>query len=438
MTTQPLTTFAVAVKYLDDLQMHKIKLGLDAMRAVLTSLDSPEKSCPAVHVAGTNGKGSTCSILQNIMSRADYRVGLYTSPHLDSVRERFRINDHYISEEAFTRHMERICRALDGKTITYFECATALAFSWFAEQQCDLVIIETGMGGRLDATNVLTPLLTIITSISLDHEQYLGDTIEAVAFEKAGIIKEEIPLISGVTDQNAQEVIRQACIERGAPLRETKKHFSIEKKQHGWFWQLADGTAQLGNIEIGRPGQWQHENTSCAITAAMMLRDKGYEISADAIRDGVKHTKWPGRMEYLEKTHQGTSPIRFLLDGAHNSEGIDHLLASLDNDFDYQTLYVIWASMADKNFTSMMQRVAQQADQIILTAPESERSARPNDLFTALSSELKAKANIHSTVEAALNHVYRNATNQDLVVVAGSLYLIGELRKQLVGEVVNG
>lgn len=179
-----LTTYQQACRYLDDLQMHKIKLGLEAMRTTLALLESPERTCPAVHVAGTNGKGSVCATLQSILSRAGYRVGLYTSPHLNSVRERFRIDDRYICEDDFTRLMEKIRATLGGSMITYFECTTTLAFLWFAENDCDLMVLETGMGGRLDATNVVVPLLSVITTISLDHEQYLGSTVEAVAFEK--------------------------------------------------------------------------------------------------------------------------------------------------------------------------------------------------------------------------------------------------------------
>ena len=218
--TTPITTFEEACRYLDDLQMHKIKLGLEAVRSTLAALGSPERKCPAVHVAGTNGKGSVCSMLRSVMTTAGYKTGLYTSPHLSSVRERFRIDEHYISEADFRRLMETIRRSLDGRQITYFECTTALAFLWFAENGCDLVILETGMGGRLDATNVVVPLLSIITTISLDHEQYLGTTIEEVAFEKSGIIKPHVPVLSGVDDPQAQSVIARTCSQRQAPLME--------------------------------------------------------------------------------------------------------------------------------------------------------------------------------------------------------------------------
>ena len=216
--TIPIRTYQDACRYLDDLQMHKIKLGLEAMRSTLAALGSPEKSCPAVHVAGTNGKGSVCSMLCSVMTAAGYKTGLYTSPHLSSVRERFRIGDAYISEADFTRLMEIIRKRLGDRRITYFECTTALAFLWFAENNCHLMILETGMGGRLDATNVVQPLLCMITTISLDHEQYLGSTVQEVAFEKGGIIKEQVTLISGVDDQEAQQVIARICAERQAPM----------------------------------------------------------------------------------------------------------------------------------------------------------------------------------------------------------------------------
>ncbi len=427
----PLLTYQAACRYLDDLQMHKIKLGLEAMRTALAGLGSPEKNCPAVHVAGTNGKGSVCSMLCSVMSAAGYRTGLYTSPHLSSVRERFRIGEDYISEADFTRLMERIRISLADSRITYFECTTALAFLWFAENGCDLVILETGMGGRLDATNVVKPLLSVITTISLDHEQYLGTCVSEVAFEKAGIIKHHVPVISGVDDEQASQVIARTCGERQALLIVKNHDFSMHQRPDGgWLWGSGSGEVVLSSLPAAQPNRWQIDNISCAVAAAVQLRQQGFTVSNGSIDRGISRARWPGRMELVD-----TVP-KFLLDGAHNQAGVDLLLDSLPH-YSYRRLFVIWASMADKNFQNMLNDVAAVADVLLLTRPDSERSARPEELYRELRHTADRDIRICETVEEALVRVREQADPEDLVLVAGSLYLIGAFRKLLVGEVVR-
>lgn len=429
--TTPITTYIEACRYLDDLQMHKIKLGLEAMRSTLAALGSPEEKCPAVHVAGTNGKGSVCSMLRSIMSGAGYKTGLYTSPHLSSVRERFRIDDQFISEADFTRLMETIRQSLGGHTITYFECTTVLAFLWFAEQGCDLVILETGLGGRLDATNVISPLLSIITTISLDHEQFLGTSVEEVAFEKAGIVKPHIPVISGVEDPQAWQVISRTCSERQAALSQKDKDFLLDREPDGpWVWKSTDAQVRLNLMDLDQPNHWQVDNICCAVAAAVQLRSSGFTVGAATIDNGLARSTWPGRMELVE------TPLRFLLDGAHNQAGVDCLLKSLKR-YRYDRLYVVWASMADKSYETMLNDVARVADMLLLTRPESERAAPPQDLYDQLQDVEGKEVRLCATVDNALRLVQEQATVDDLVVVAGSLYLIGEFRKLLVGEVVG-
>ena len=417
------------------------------MEMILAELGSPERFCPAVHIAGTNGKGSVCTMLRTIMSRAGYKTGLYTSPHLSSVRERFRIDDHYISENDFTRLMEQIRSTLDGRSITYFECATALAFSWFAEQQCDLIIVETGMGGRLDATNVLTPLVSIITTISLDHEQYLGDTVEAVAFEKAGIIKKGVPLISGVRDCGPREVIEARCREVHAPLliRTGDYQLKQESKQE-WCWHGWQGK-EINHLELPKGGKWQIENGEIAVSAAVLLRESDFNVSDEDIRDGLKNSHWPGRMEIIQappyrknncRQLEDKTSLKFLLDGAHNEAGVKYLVESLDNFFSYRRLLVLWASMGDKNFKPMFNSVAKKSDYLVLTCPDPERAATPEQLASALDNNATERLyECVQEVDDALETICKKATPEDLIVVAGSLYLIGAVRKLLLGEIVG-
>ncbi len=447
MTASPLTTYSEACRFLDDLQMHKIKLGLEAMRSVLAGLGSPEQRCPAIHVAGTNGKGSVCTMLQTMLSSAGYRTGLYTSPHLSSVRERFRIDDRFIDRDEFTRLLERVRRSLGTDKITYFECTTALAFSWFADSGCDIVILETGMGGRLDATNVVVPQLSMITTVSLDHEQYLGDTIEQIAFEKAGIIKDGVPVISGVTDLSARKVIERICAERAAPLSNLGRDFrATPNGEDHWAWQDRGGKTVIDRLPVSKNGVWQLDNSACAIAAALALRDQGFTLTDDTIRAGIGAAFWPGRMEFLEvaATHRESSesdlqnaPLRFLLDGAHNQAGVECLIGGIKEQFTYERLIVVWASMADKNYRPLLQAMASMADLIMLTRPQSERAAAPAEMARALEHGDPAWVSCHETVPEALSHVTALARPGDLVVVAGSLYLIGEFRRLLVGEVVG-
>jgi len=434
-----ITTYEAACRYLDDLQMHKIKLGLEAMQSILAQLGSPERKTPAVHVAGTNGKGSVCSMLRSVMTEAGYKTGLYTSPHLSSVRERFRIDDRFISEEEFTRLMEKIRSALGGKTITYFECATALAFCWFAEQECDLMVIETGMGGRLDATNVLQPLISVITTISLDHEQYLGDTIELVAFEKAGIIKQGVPVVSGVVAMQSRAVIEKISSDKSAQLTTRDTDFFLHASKGNLYeWKDVTRGVCIADIRLPAGGLWQIENTSCAIAVLAQLRVGGFNISDDSIRQGISKSNWPGRMEYLKLpvTDSPSKSLHYILDGAHNQEGIDHLIHALQSSGLKKRLYLVWASMADKKYSSMLREIAQMADCVLLTRPDSERSASPEDMAKVLSDSSEQTRYCCQTVKESVLLAQEMATEEDLIVVAGSLYLVGEFRKLLVGEVV--
>ncbi len=233
--------------YLDRLCMHKIKLGLEAMCGFLARVGNPQRRLQFVHLAGTNGKGTVCEALRQILSGAGWRVGCYTSPHLSSPRERFRVGENYISEEDFARIATRIITVLGGERITWFEFTTAVAFLWFAEMECDLVLLETGMGGRLDATNVVTPLVSVITSISMDHQAWLGDSIAAIAREKAGIIKKGVPVVCGAAGE-AAAVIAAAAAAAGSPFYQLHCDFGwSHQADRSWSWH-GEGPAGVDNL----------------------------------------------------------------------------------------------------------------------------------------------------------------------------------------------
>lgn len=428
--------------HLDALQMHKIKLGLGAMQAFLEKVGRPESKIKFVHLAGTNGKGSVCAALSEVLGRAGYRVGVYTSPHLSSVRERFRIGDEFISEEAFARLGSKICEVLGEDQITYFEFTTALGLLWFAESDTDLVLLETGMGGRLDATNVVTPLVSVITSISMDHEAYLGDTLPEIAGEKAGIIKPSIAVVSAAVDPEAATVVAKVSEAQGAPLYVLGEDFNYSPRNgNSWTWH---GAARFANQEISgltckSPSLVQQENESLAIAVLLLLGEEGFEVDEKHIREGLAEVSWPGRMEYFEldsAVNEGKK-IRYLLDGAHNPAGVKNLSETLGKTFKSYNIIGLWGSMIDKDLTGTLNTILPHFSEVIITQPDGERSARPDQIYELLDTAQRKNTSCIEGVEDALKAAQEKAGEGDLIVVGGSLYLIGAIRYLLLGDLAR-
>ncbi len=435
--------------YLDSLQFHKIKLGLDAMHSFMAKVGNPEQSLKIVHVAGTNGKGSVSMTLLTILSEAGYRVGLYTSPHLSSVRERFRINDCFISEEKFAELVTRIREVLGDEKITYFELTTALAFLWFAEENLDLVVLETGLGGRLDATNIADPLVSVITNVSMDHEAYLGNTISAVAGEKAGIIKPGVPVVSAVKENEGLAEVEAACREKNAQLLLHDHSFCTSPATDGlWQWHGSSNFTDTSykQLRCSMKGDYQIENASLALAVVELLKEQDFSVSDEQIRKGLAGVQWPGRLEYfcLNRTNrkkiqcsEETNSVAYLLDGAHNPAGVKSLVQTLSSECTYHKMILVWGAMADKDLQKTLALVAKLADNIILTKPDGERSAEPEYLLQNVPEHLQGKCTLNSSVETAIREAENLAGKNDLILIAGSLYLIGESRKILLGELVK-
>lgn len=427
-----------ALEYLESLQFHKIKLGLAPMRDFLALLGNPEQQLKIIHVAGTNGKGSVCSGLASVCQQSGYSVGMYTSPHLSSPRERFKCNDSFISKTDFSRLTQAIRAVLAGRSITYFEFTTTLAFLWFYEKKVDLVLLETGLGGRLDATNVIEkPLLTIITSVSMDHQAYLGNTLAAVVSEKAGIIKRAVPVVCGNRDPEVISVVQNICETLAAPLfclgqdfdflwhGQKIMDYSVTKALEGHCFQ---------SIESPRVGRYQAENTSLIISASILLREDGFTISEDDIRRGLRVAQWPGRLEYFELKGCGDAKFcRYLLDGAHNPAGVMSLIDAL-SQYSYDKLICIWGAMVDKDVAGGLAALVPHLDILILTGIENERAATPSSMESFLAVEARSKTLCCETVDEALVCAQQVYSENDLILVAGSLYLIGALRPLLLGE----
>lgn len=432
-------TYAEVLAHLDRLQMHKIKLGLDAMQSFLEKVGRPENDLKFVHVAGTNGKGSVCAALSEMLTGAGYRVGVYTSPHLSSVRERFRIGSQYISKEEFATLGTTICEVLGQEQITYFEFTTALGLLWFADSDVDIVLLETGLGGRLDATNVVTPLISVITSISMDHEAYLGDTLTAVAGEKAGIIKAGIPVISGAANPEAAAVISRVCKEKKAPLFRLGQEFDCnETANDSWCWvggKDFDGL-KIAGLKCAHFSLVHRENDALAIAALLKLQPYGFVVDVGGIGVGLAAVEWPGRMEYFEQSLVSGAGSRYLLDGAHNLEGVKNLAKTLEQKFSYDKLICIWGAMADKDLTGTLAIMAPLADVLILTQPDGERSATVDHIHSFLPDDISDVHCISDGADALI--LARNkATAKDLIVIGGSLYLVGGMRSLLLGDILE-
>ncbi|WP_228721379.1 bifunctional folylpolyglutamate synthase/dihydrofolate synthase [Desulfosediminicola ganghwensis] len=444
-------TYDEALRLLDELQMHKIKLGLGAMHSFLEKVGEPEKKLKIVHVAGTNGKGSVSASLLNVLQKAGYKVGLYTSPHLSCVRERFRINDTFISEADFARIAQQVADALGDDQITYFEFTTALGLLWFVENDLDLVILETGLGGRLDATNVVTPLVSVITSISMDHEAYLGTTLTEVAGEKAGIIKPGVTVIAAPGPIEVIKVLEKKAAEQSAPLYRLGYEFHYSgNSNENWSW--AGGTFALGarieGLRCSMRGAYQRENASLVVAIVHILKENGFDLSDDQLRQGLATVVWPGRLEYLVLGKESRAQqqvngervensVRYLLDGAHNPAGVKNLTMTLADEYQYKKLYVVWGAMIDKDIKGGFSSILPLADGLILTRPDGERSAEPEQLAACLPEDVRDKAVLARDVVDALKAAEQLATPDDMILVAGSLYLVGAVRKELVGELVG-
>jgi len=422
-----------AESWLDQLQFFKIKLGLDTTRALLAELGNPQKQLKIIHIAGTNGKGSVGATLLSILSAAGVRTGFYSSPHLNRVQERFRINDDYISAADFAGLATRLAALLQGRPLpTYFECTTLMALLWFAQQQAEAVILETGMGGRLDATNVVTPLVSIITDISRDHEQYLGTTLEAIAGEKAGIVKPGVPVVFSGRAVEAVPVIESRCRQQQSLLFMHGRDFTGRGTSDGGLDYQPITGALHANLPLALQGEHQIVNTSLAL-AALELLAPVFPVSPQTLTTGLRQTRWPGRME-LVPIRYGSHTLHFLLDGAHNEAGVAALVQSLANDYPHRRLLLVWGNMADKRMGAAFHDLLAKADAIVLTRAESQRSATPAALFAQLPSRAQAKAHCAETVEQALAMIQQDAAPGDLICVAGSLYLVGRARQLLLGD----
>jgi dihydrofolate synthase/folylpolyglutamate synthase len=401
-------TYAEAIQFLYDLRLFGAKFGLENTFKLAALAGDPQDRLRFIHVAGTNGKGSTCAMLESIYRAAGLRVGLFTSPHLVSFRERIQVNRQLIPKTEVVRLVAEIRGLLSrfptGHHPTFFEVVTVMALKFFAEQQCDLVIWETGLGGRLDATNIVTPLVDVITNIALDHQQWLGDTLEKIAAEKAGIIKPGVPVITAADEPEALALIEKTARGKNAPLIEVARASRLH---------TAAGTAALP-----LPGDHQRLNAALALAVVEALQNK-IPASDSAIRTGLETVNWPGRLQLVTRP----SGQKILLDGAHNVAGAKVLRQALEKYFGGSRRILVLGVLQDKDWRQICETLAPLAVRIFTVPVSSERTADARELAAACrAANPSAEIGSCSSLAGALEKVAWD----DFVVVTGSLYLVGE------------
>ena len=395
--------------------------GLGRIRELLRRLGDPQRELKCIHVAGTNGKGSVCACLASVLEAAGYRVGLNTSPHLERFHERIRVDWEEISDEALGAVTEQVRAAAEAmpEHPTEFELITAAAFLYFRERRCDVVVLETGLGGALDASNVIeTPELAVLTAMGMDHAAILGPTLRDVAAAKAGIIKPGGTVVSRGGCPEADECFRRTCRERGAAL--TELDFSRLTVRRLDLEGAVFDFAPWKGLALPLTGAYQAENAALALTALEALREKGWNIPEEAVRRGLEEVRWPGRFEVL-----GKRPV-FLLDGAHNAHGMRAAVESLRTLFPGRPVTFLLGILADKDAGEMLDLLAPLAERVLVLRPDSPRAmdtAALCALLTERGVEARPCANLEEGMEAALA-----AGEESVICALGSLYLCGEVR----------
>lgn len=409
-----------------------IILGLDTIRGILKNLGNPQDQFKSIHIAGTNGKGSIASYIGSILGHAGKSTGVYTSPHLIRFNERFAINNAHASDDDIVEAFLAVTKADTGeRKATFFELATAMAFYLFARDGVEWGVIETGMGGRLDATNVLNPQACVISNISLEHTQYLGNTLEDITIEKGGIIKPGIPVVTGVNEALCLRTLEKIAKRESAPLYRYRRHF-IARSYPGEPLFDYDGIhMKWPGMKTSLQGKHQIDNAALALAACELVSSEvtgnpdSPHIGEEQVRQGLLETWWPGRLEHIME-----SPL-VVLDGAHNLHAAENLANHLKKEIGSRSLTLVLGILDDKPYEAMLKHLAPLAARIIFTRATINRSLPPEILKTTAAPLTDADLKIVEAVPEAIRTALENASESDVICVAGSLYVVGEAREWL-------
>jgi len=415
--------YAQAIDYLFSLTSLGWKLGLNKIRSLLKEVDNPHEKYGIIHVGGTNGKGSTSSMLASILQHSGYRTGLFTSPHLIYVGERMRVNGVPISKDELVYYIDKLEPLFEKYKCTFFEALTAIGFTYFADKKVDVAVIEVGLGGRLDATNVVNPLLSIITNVSFDHMRQLGYDRKSIAREKAGIIKENSICITNNKYQSVAQVLQEVSKQQNTrliSLKELMRVNNVVYGENGTVFDLAINGSFFPKLRLSLLGPHQVENAALAVSAAKILQERFLPLKNDDIYTGLDRVKWPGRLQLLSKKP------RLLCDVAHNPDGARALAKSIQKIFRYRRLVLLMGVMRDKKYNQIMKQLAPLADSFIAVSPDYHRSLDAGRLAQA--------AKKYCTHVIKFDHVYQGvdfalerATDDDLIVCTGSHFTVGEV-----------
>ena len=421
-------TYGEVLDYILQMEKFGIKLGLSNITKFLSHLGNPHNSYPSIHVAGTNGKGSTVAIMESILMSAGYRVGAYTSPHLVDFRERVRINGRFIEKKYITDFINDNLAKIESIPITYFEAVTALAFCYFRDEKVDAAIIETGMGGRLDATNVITPGVSIITNVATEHTKWLGFKIREIAFEKAGIIKPGIPVVTAASNLDARRVIRQVCEQNKCRM------VSVFDETQWVIKQISRDNTELDiftrsnkyyNLRLSLAGRHQLENAVSALLAVELFEERsGIKASKNAVAAGFRSVKHEGRLQKISESPE------IILDVAHNPAALERIGEYFREFYEGKKIIALFGILSDKDYHKMLKELDRIADIIILTRPMTDRAADPDIL-----AEEFAKTGSNYRVVPMVDDAYRTALEickpDELILVTGSHYTVGEVLSSL-------
>ena len=433
--------YDAAVRYLLSLgrelaaptQAAAAKFDLENITVLAKRLGRPDRVYPSAHIAGTNGKGSTAAFLESILRHAGFRTGLNTSPHLEKINERIRVGGEEISDAAFAETFARVQSVTEellakGKLRahpTYFECVTAMAFEYFSRAEVEFGVFEVGLGGRLDATNILTPAVSIITRIDFDHENFLGHSIREIASEKAGILKEGVPVVVAEQHGEAREVILARARELHCPVIETSAAYRIENSvmEEGCARAIVTRVASGRSVEIAPQlkGGFQLQNALAAVAAAHVLRRQGFAIPAEAIEKGIAATVWPGRLERLH------SRPDVYLDGAHNPAAARELASFWQQELANRKILLLYGALRDKAVDEIAGVLFPLAAEVVFTEPGTSRAISAAQL-SEIAGHYAAHSSVMADAEQAFDYVFSKAAPEDAVFVTGSLYLVGQLR----------
>ncbi|MGO9453826.1 MAG: bifunctional folylpolyglutamate synthase/dihydrofolate synthase [Candidatus Binataceae bacterium] len=395
---------------------------LERMENALALIGNPHRKLRSVHIAGTKGKGSVAAMLDSVLRAAGMRCGLYTKPHLVNLAERTRIDGAEMPPARMLDYIERLRAIYDraGLALTFFEFTVAIMFLYFADEHVDLAIVETGLGGRLDSTNVVTPILSVITPIGYDHMEYLGYTIPAIAAEKGGIIKPEVPVVIGARDHEARATLTSIAAQRRSATRLVDRDFSFRSHAPAHSLDYQGLALSLDHLELGLAGPFQHENAAIALAAVEELRAQGITIPEDAIRRGLREVYWPGRFDIVSR-----DPM-VILDCAHNELAISALLETISVELNPEVRpHLVFGCLASKQWERMAAMLAPRVADVTLTRAKPKNPLDPEELLPAFAAQTRAR--IERDPIAAIDQVLRATAPGEVVLATGSVYLIGEI-----------